>query len=1139
MTEFVPWVPLHQHSNLSLLDGFSVPKDIAKTCASYGYRAAAITDHRNVAAHVKFFKACRDAGIKPILGCEFDISDDLSTVRTAANRSTNHLVVLCKNLAGWYEMLRAVSKTNDLNSFYYKARISLEECKEFLSSGNHVAISGHAGSTICDILFTSTSVYRSKSEEQARTFLREDWETVLEQHIQKHIDVFGKENFFLEIQLIDKEHLPMTSVTAECLRYMSQKLNIKTVATADSHYVRKSDAIYQRILLCSNLGRTLPGVMRDIQNGKDVPLGTFFVSDNYHIPTYAEMQALHTQEELENAVLIADMCEEYDILSTPQLPKFDCPNGMSEIEYVKQLCREGWKKLPFKKQKDQVYIDRVKEELQVIEEANLAGYFLIVWDIIRFCKSKNWKTGVGRGSAAGCLMSYLIGITGIDPIPYNLLFSRFYNSGRKGTLPDIDLDIPSQHRDEIIQYIKTKYGEDKVSQMATFSSLMGKSAMKEVLRIEDVVTPAEANEITEHIPDKAEIADELENMEDASIIKWALIHRASKLSQWCTIDEDDNLSGPLAGSFYRAIQIEGCYKSQGKHPAGVIISYRPLQEICPIVRDKDGAPIAGLEMGDLEALGHVKFDILGVSILDKLMDIIPHLPEGCNVENLEDKATWKTFADGDVKGIFQLEKQKRWVKKLKPENIHHLAALVSIIRPGCVESLGEDGVSMTQHYIDRKNGEEEVPSIHEVVDKTLKDTYGVLVYQETAMLLSRDVAGFTLDEADELRKAIGKKRTDVMAKVKDKFFKGSSRVSVTSEEITKKIFDWIEKSQRYSFNASHAYSYGHNAYYSAYCKTHNPIKFYEVYLNHSKNGPDRMEEIKDLVNDARQHGINVVPPSLSNLYENFTAVPEQNSIAFGYGHVKNVGVKEAAKIEDIKSKHDVEKFNWIDILCTFNKINSLSMNALIAVGAFNGDYNKNSRDKMLYEYNTFKDLTDKEILFIKENVEKDKGLLYHINLLINKYKLTSSRMAKVLGMKSALENPMYDINDSAAMILQKERFYMGLPLSYLGDVSPGSYSSDTTCLDVVSGNAKGTINLIVNITNVREHKVKSGKTAGQMMAFISGEDSTGCLKSIVAFPKEYAEYRALLVENNNIMIQGSVESRNDEYSLNVRKIVQV
>lgn len=410
--------------------------------------------------------------------------------------------------------------------------------------------------------------------------------------------------------------------------------------------------------------------------------------------------------------------------------------------------------------------------------------------------------GLGvHNSAAGCLISYLIGITGIDPIPYNLLFSRFYNAGRKGTLPDIDLDVPSRHRDEIIQYIKAKYGEDKVSQMATFSSLMGKSALKEVLRIEDTVTPTEANEITEYIPDKADIADELENMEDPSIIKWALINRASKLSQWCTIDEDDNLSGPLAGSFYRAIQIEGCYKSQGKHPAGVIISYRPLQEICPVVRDKDGAPIAGLEMGDLEALGHVKFDILGVAILDKLMDIIPHLPEGCDIENLEDKATWKTLAEGDVKGVFQLEKQKRWVKKLKPEIIQHLSALVSIIRPGVVEAI-ENDKSMTQHYIDRKNGEEEVPQFNEVADKILKDTYGVLVYQETAMLLARDIAGFSLDEADELRKAIGKKRTDVMAKVKDKFFKGAQKTSVASEDVVKKVFDWIEKSQRYSFNAS-------------------------------------------------------------------------------------------------------------------------------------------------------------------------------------------------------------------------------------------------------------------------------------------------------------------------------------------------
>lgn len=802
MDNFFDWVPLHQHSNLSLLDGFSVPSDIAKTCKEYGYRAAAITDHRNVAAHVKFFKACKDVGIKPILGCEFDISDDLSTVRTNENRSTNHLVVLCKNLDGWYEMLKAVSKTNNIESYYYKARISLEESKEFFSNGNHIAISGHPGSTICDVLFTSTKVYRSKNTDEARTYLKPDWEELLSKSIQSHIDVFGKDNFFIEIQLIDQKNLPMAAVSAECLRAIAKKLGCKTVATADSHYVRKTDAIYQRILLCSNLGRTLPGVMSDIQNGRDVPLGTFFVSENYHIPTFEEMRALHTDEELHNSVVISDMCEDYNILSSPQLPEFECPDGLSEIEYVKTLCREGWKtKLSKAKRDNPVYVDRVKEELAVIEDANLAGYFLIVWDIIRYCRSRGWMTGVGRGSAAGCLISYLIGVTGIDPIPYNLLFSRFYNAGRKGTLPDIDLDVPTEHRNEIIAYIKSKYGEDKVSQMATFSSLMGCSAIKEVLRIEDNISFAEANEITELIPDKSQIADELENMEDASIIKWALINRSKALSKWCSMDEEGNLSGPLASSFHKAIQIEGCYKAQSTHAAGVVISKRPLAEICPIVRDKEGKAIAGLEMGDLEALGHVKFDILGVNILDKLMDIIPFLPEGCDIENLEDKKVWNLFSEGDVKGVFQLERQKRWTKKLKPEIIHHLAALISVIRPGVVEAI-EDGKSMTQHYMDRKNGEEEVPLIDPVVDEILKDTYGVLVYQETAMLLARAIAGFTLNEADELRKAIGKKLTSVMAKVKDKFFTGAENSKKVSQEVYVKMFEWIEKSQRYSFNAT-------------------------------------------------------------------------------------------------------------------------------------------------------------------------------------------------------------------------------------------------------------------------------------------------------------------------------------------------
>lgn len=339
---------------------------------------------------------------------------------------------------------------------------------------------------------------------------------------------------------------------------------------------------------------------------------------------------------------------------------------------------------------------------------------------------------------------------------------------------------------------------------------------------------------------------------------------------------------------------------------------------------------------------------------------------------------------------------------------------------------------------------------------------------------------------------------------------------------------------------SHAYSYAHNAYYSAYCKTHAPLKFYEVYLNHAKNKPDNLEEVNELVNDARKHGIEILPPTLNNFHSNFTMIPEKNAIVYGFGHVKNVGKTEARKITEIASSGvDLKNLSWVEILCTFQKINSRAMEALISTGALNNEVNKYSRDQMFYEYNTFKGLTEKEISFIKDNIDKTKDLQYHINFLINNHKISSNRLVKVIGIKSALENPMYDTKDSASMVLQKDRFYLGVPLSFLANGSCDMSQADTTCLDVIMGNAKGTINLVVNIKSVKEHKVKAGKTAGQLMAFITGEDSSGCLNTITVFPKEYQEYRNLIVVNNNIFINGSVESRNNEYSLNVKKIIQV
>ena len=396
-------------------------------------------------------------------------------------------------------------------------------------------------------------------------------------------------------------------------------------------YVNTTDADIHRISLCSGLKTTLPDIMKYI--GKNTlddalkPYVKFFTTESFSVPNKDEAVS-H-----ENITDIVSKCEQYEILEKPMLPNFPTPNGESEEEYLKSLCRKGWTELLVKKglveteETKQKYLNQFNEEFGVIKGAQLFGYFLIVWDILNFVKSKGWISGPGRGSAAGCLISYLIGITKIDPIEFDLLFSRFYNAGRNTedhiSLPDIDIDVPGGKRDEVIQYLKDQYGHGNVSQMITYGRLQGRSAMKEVLRMNKACGFAEMNEITKPIPDEAMISDQLEQMdeEDRSIIKWALINAADDLRQWCYLDEDGKLKGDYAPYFDQAIRLEGTFKSQGKHAAGVVISREPLNKVCPMLPEKSGEMIAGLEMNDLEALGHVKFDVLGLQLLDKLMEI--------------------------------------------------------------------------------------------------------------------------------------------------------------------------------------------------------------------------------------------------------------------------------------------------------------------------------------------------------------------------------------------------------------------------------------------------------------------------------------------------------------------------------------
>jgi DNA polymerase-3 subunit alpha len=597
-------------------------------CLEIGASACALTDHGNIAGSIKFHKEMTKAGIKPILGCEIYLCDGSASNKTKENKHLSHFLILAKNLKGWRTLIRLVSESNRPDFYYHRPRLDTESLKE-IADGNLIGISGHLGSSIADKLVINNQIIP-------------DWKSVGLSLISQYQDIFGKENFFLESQLMDKDNTPIQIPLTDVIRQLGKLSSAKVVCTPDAHYARKEDATDQRILLCNNLKTTLPEISKKISNGQEIPMECFFVSDNFHILSQDEINALHTEEEISNTILISDMCEKYDISSKPRLPPFDC--GGNPDEYLRQLCRNGWRdKIQDHIPKDdqQTYIDRIKYELDILQGAGLSSYFLIVQDIVRQVRSSGWLPGPGRGSAAGCLVSYLIGITNIDPIKYNLLFDRFYNSGRntadRVSMPDIDVDVPIDKREYIIEYIKNKYGHNQVSQMVTFNTIKGRGAIKDVLRVYGNISFDEMNKITKNIPDEAKIADELQEMKDetgeSSIIRWALENQSDKLKEWCYLDENNELQGPLAKRFEQAIRLEGTKVNQSKHAAGVVIADTDLSVLCPTIYDtKTESKIAGMEMEDLENIGIVKFDILGVAMLDKIMYISEYLKKGVTDE---------------------------------------------------------------------------------------------------------------------------------------------------------------------------------------------------------------------------------------------------------------------------------------------------------------------------------------------------------------------------------------------------------------------------------------------------------------------------------------------------------------------------
>lgn len=615
------YIPLHCHSHYSLLDGLSKPAQIASRLDELGINTGALTDHGNISGSVSFVDAMEQKDKQPLLGCELYICNEHATNKTPDNSKLQHLPIIAKNDSGWKQLVKLTSASNFPEHFYHKPRLALDQLGTFVD-GDLMAFSGHLGSHISNSILQGTE--KPVDGWQSRGRALAEW----------FRDTFGKENFYLEVQLMDRQYTPLQEVVAECVRAISKQTNIPCVATPDAHYARKEDALDQRILICTNLRKTLT----EMYDGG--LLKCFFNSNNFHIPSYEEMIGYgHTEEELENTVNFASAISKYEhITGPPILPPFPCPKGMNEEQYLRQLCRDGFlEKVRAKGKDESLYGERADLELNVFGSAGISGYFLIVADILNYCSNNNWLVGPGRGSAAGCLVSYLTHITQIDPIPYGLWFERFYNAGRntggRVSMPDIDIDVPVHKREAVINYIKNKYGHNKVSQMITFQTMKGRGALKDVLRAHGGVPFEMMNEMTKNLPEEAKISGELQTMKEArgesSIIVWALENMPDRFKEWVTLEDDGTLTGDYAQRFEQAIRLEGTKSAQSKHAAGLVIAPEPLSDICPMVLDnKTKQMVAGLEMYDLESIGMLKFDILGVAMLDKVMGVQQILETG-------------------------------------------------------------------------------------------------------------------------------------------------------------------------------------------------------------------------------------------------------------------------------------------------------------------------------------------------------------------------------------------------------------------------------------------------------------------------------------------------------------------------------
>ncbi len=835
------FVHLHLHTDYSLLDGACEIGELTAEAARRGMPAVAVTDHGNLFAAANFYHQATTHGVKPIIGCEVYVAPDNHKNRGAEAERSNHLVLLCENDEGYRNLIKLVS-TGFLDGFYYKPRVDHELLARH--SKGLIALSACLRGEVADALLT-------EKYERART------------NAYRLRDIFGKGNFFLEVQ---DQGLEVETRINRDLVALSRETGIPLVATNDCHYLTQSDSHAQEVLMCIQTGKT----MSDAQRMK-------FATDQFYFKTAEEMAQVFRElpDAVSRTVAIADRCNvKIQRVSNP-FPEFKVPEGHTADSYFERVAREGFatraQQLERLAQENRLrhplseYESRLNAEIQMIQKMRFAGYFLIVWDFIRYARSQGVPVGPGRGSAAGSLVSFALQITDVDPLQYDLLFERFLNPERI-SMPDIDIDFCMRRRGEVIEYVRQTYGAGSVAQIITFGTMAAKAALKDVGRAIDMPY-GEVDKIAKMIPTTLNI-----ELEDA-------------LKQTPQLDSLRKTDERVKEMVEVALRLEGLARHASTHAAGVVISPQPLTEIVPLYKSNKDEITTQYDMNALERLGLLKMDFLGLTTLTVLDDAVRLIQQnrGVSVDlatlPLDDPAVYALFSRGETTGIFQFESHgmRDILKRYQPTRIEDLTALNALYRPGPIQG------GMIDEFIARKHGKKKVFYDLPELEEILSETYGVIVYQEQVMQIANRLAGFSLGDADLLRRAMGKKKPEVMAAQREKFLTGCLARKVPAKK-AERIFDLMEEFALYGFPKAHSCAYALLAYQTAWLKTHYSVEFVAAMLT-SETG--NTEKVVKYINEARSMGITVLPPNVNSSDMNFT--PVGGDIRFGLAAIKNVG----------------------------------------------------------------------------------------------------------------------------------------------------------------------------------------------------------------------------------------------------------